>query len=72
MNQGGTLGPESQIDPGGEPRQVAIADVDSDGDRDLVVALRGGAGLISVLKNNGNGTFAPAITYGAPEWTFSL
>ncbi len=72
MNQGGNLGPENRIDPGGEPRQVVIADVDSDGDRDLVVALRLGSGLISVLKNDGSGTFAPAIPYGVADLTFSL
>ena len=72
LNLGGGLASENRIDPGGEPRQVAIADIDSDGDRDLVVALRGGSGLISVLTNAGNGTFGSAVAYGTAGFGFSL
>jgi hypothetical protein len=50
---------------------VAIADLNGDSKPDLVVAnglaVSGGCsgGCIGVLQGNGNGTFQPAITYGA-------
>ncbi|MBI5868086.1 MAG: HYR domain-containing protein [candidate division Zixibacteria bacterium] len=42
------------------PQSVYAADLDGDGDRDLAVAT---GGLVAVLKNNGNGTFAAAVNY---------
>lgn len=45
---------------------VAVADVDGDGHPDVVTASNdtgGGAGIVSVLHNTGNGTFAAPETY---------
>ena len=52
---------------GSQPRSVVAADLDGDGDRDLAVANYDpyGSGSISVLKNNGDGTFASAVSYAA-------
>ncbi|OUJ69801.1 hypothetical protein BXP70_26190 [Hymenobacter crusticola] len=50
------------------PYAVATADVDGDGDLDLVSSNFGAAGsTVSVLPNNGNGTFG----YAAPIYAFS-
>ncbi|MBL8746185.1 MAG: VCBS repeat-containing protein [Phycisphaerae bacterium] len=49
---------------GGGPASVAIADLDADGDNDLAVA-NFTSDNVSVLKNNGNGTFAAHVTYAA-------
>ncbi len=49
---------------------IAAADLDGDEDIDLVTANRN-SDNVSVLLNNGNGTFAPAIVYVAgslPSW----
>jgi len=52
------------------PNDVAVADVDGDGRLDLLVAAGHpafdgsfGFGLMAVHHGNGNGTFAPAVTY---------
>ena len=47
---------------GGFPTSVFIADVDGDGDNDLAVAnMR--SNTVSVLSNNGDGTFAPKVDF---------
>ena len=48
------------------PDHVAAGDMDNDSDLDLVVANGPGAGSISFLENNGDGTFAPHVEYDVP------
>ena len=47
---------------GFSPRSVFSADLDGDGDNDLAVVA---GGNVSVLMNNGDGTFAPKVDYPA-------
>jgi predicted NUDIX family NTP pyrophosphohydrolase len=49
---------------GDGPRSVFSADLDSDGDMDLIVA-NANSDNVSVLLNNGDGTFAARADYGA-------
>ncbi len=50
------------------PSSVYAADLDGDGDSDLAVA-NGGSSRVSILKNNGNGTFFPArLEYSIKRW----
>jgi hypothetical protein len=54
--------PGVQYDSGGkEANFVVMADLDGDGFPDMVVANTDG---VSVLLNNGDGTFQPAVAYG--------
>ena len=56
---------------GGFPTSVFIADVDGDGDNDLAVAnMR--SNTVSVLSNNGDGTFAPKTDYEAGDGPTSV
>ncbi|HEY3972480.1 MAG TPA: FG-GAP-like repeat-containing protein [Candidatus Sulfotelmatobacter sp.] len=43
-------------------QSVAVADVNGDGNADLLVA---GASSVGVLLGNGNGTFQPVVSYGS-------
>lgn len=57
---------------GSTPTAVAAADFNNDGKLDLVTA-NYDSGTISVLKGNGDGTFAtPATTYPAPNNPFKV
>ena len=48
------------------PVSVFAADLDGDGDADLAVA-NNDSDNVSVLKNNGDGTFAAAVNYAAGD-----
>ena len=48
---------------GDGPSSVFAADLDGDGDNDLALA-NSNSDNVSVLKNNGNGTFQAAVNYG--------
>jgi large repetitive protein len=59
LNQGdGTPGPLSSFSAGGTPRRALPADVDGDQDLDIVAGLAGG---VSLLFNQGDARFGPAI-----------
>lgn len=53
---------------GGRANAVCLADLDGDGDQDVITGNTGyppnSYGSISVLKNNGNGTFQSSVNYG--------
>jgi hypothetical protein len=77
LNQGdGTLAPAAEYDAGYSPRSVAVDDLDGAGGLDIVVA-NGGVwdqgcrcyvgDDVSVLLNQGNGTFTAAAAYGAGD-----
>lgn len=63
LNQGdGTFAPASTYPTAPLPASIAAADLDGDGDLDLVTTPGSG---VSVLLNQGNGTFAAPVTYSA-------
>jgi hypothetical protein len=56
---------------GDTPYSVFAADLDGDGDADLAVA-NFVSDNVSILKNNGDGTFAAAVNYGADNGPHSV
>jgi ankyrin repeat protein len=56
---------------GDGPFSVFCADLDGDGDLDLAVANEN-SDNVSILKNNGDGTFQTAVNYGAGNGPFSV
>jgi FG-GAP-like repeat/FG-GAP repeat len=78
-NGDGTFQPAVSYSPGGSFAQsVAVADVNSDGKPDVLVAVRSinlGDGAVGVLLGNGDGTFQPAVTYdsgGQSAWSIAV
>ncbi|MGB2696403.1 MAG: FG-GAP-like repeat-containing protein [Candidatus Zixiibacteriota bacterium] len=65
-NSDGTFVPDSAYPVGQWPYSVVAADLDGDGDVDLATANETSeySAYVSVLLNNGDGTFAPYSTYG--------
>ena len=59
----GTYGPLTTIQTGGSPYPLVTADLNGDGDLDLVTT-REMSGDVSVFLGHGDGTFATAATYG--------
>ncbi len=66
-NQDGTFAPFVEYYSGSYPTYLFSSDFDSDGDVDLAITQRGTAiapdSSISILMNEGDGTFAPRIPY---------
>ena len=65
LNKGdGTFAARVDYPTGAQPFSVAAADLNGDGKPDLAVANAGiGNGRVSVLLNNGDGTFAAKVDY---------
>ncbi len=63
--------PPFSYDAGTGPVSVFSADLDGDWDLDLVVANSGGNN-VSILKNNGDGTFQTKVDYGSGGGPFSV
>jgi hypothetical protein len=53
------------------PQSVTAADLDGDGDVDLVTA-NAGSNTVTVLRNNGNGTFAAGVAYAVGQESYDL
>ncbi len=75
LNSGGTFGAPAAYSVGGYPegdgKRPAVADIDQDGDLDIVVS----TSQLAVLRNEGDGTFAAAQSYPvliAPTWNVAL
>jgi len=72
MNNGsGTFAPAVRYNPGARPVALFAADMDQDGDKDIIVA-DNAINSVSFLENLGNGTFAPSVEYGAGFAPLSL
>lgn len=59
-NGAGVFGPPSFYGVGSNPRSITAADMDLDGDIDLILC-NGDTDDLSLLRNAGNGTFLPEI-----------
>lgn len=71
LNKGdGTL-TRASYPVGGLPQSVAMGDLNGDGRAELAFASYSG-GIVSVLLNNGNGTFAAALNYAAGSQPASI
>lgn len=74
-NGDGTFDAPPQISVGPYPRGVAVLDADGDGDMDIANTNSGGVnGNLSLLLNNGDGTFAEPVYFdgqGQQEWAMA-
>jgi hypothetical protein len=61
----GTFGSYTSVLVGLQPTELQLADIDGDGDLDLLTANTGAASL-SVRQNNGSGTFSGTTTLALP------
>jgi hypothetical protein len=62
---GGSFADGGTIDAGPSPFDIAAADLNRDGDRDLVVGSYAEDGTVSIHKGRGDGTFGPAKSFPA-------
>src|SRR5262249_25688181 len=68
----GFLAPVS-YPPGPFPEQPAVADLNNDGRRDVLVALRSSSvDQVAVLLGNGDGTLQPPITFPTGHYPYQL
>ncbi|MBK7876017.1 MAG: VCBS repeat-containing protein [Planctomycetes bacterium] len=72
-NGDGSFDPSTSYPVGSAPAGLAVLDCDGDGDMDIATA-NNGSDNIALLRNNGNGTFAPATFFdstGFQEYALS-
>jgi FG-GAP-like repeat/Abnormal spindle-like microcephaly-assoc'd, ASPM-SPD-2-Hydin/FG-GAP repeat len=62
----------SELATGSSPLSVATGDFNGDGKLDLAVANSGSGNNVSILLGNGDGTFKPAVDYGAGSGPYSV
>jgi len=68
-NGDGTLTEQPSQDAAGPPWQVAVGDVDGDGNVDAALANAGGAANGALLRGNGDGTLKAPVTVPMPDHT---
>jgi len=74
-NGDGTFGPLRSVDVGPQPMSVATGDFNGDGKADLAVtneAVNTENQTVSILLGNGDGTFAPQMTFSTDSIALSI